>query len=148
MDRVRIQHQFRKAYWKCTCGQEDVTDLNIGEPSVYEHNCSVCNQWTNKFKEYNGCLSYTQEEYDNETPEGLATKKQSLVDTWIYGINHPPEYVEPTAEEYTEMIESSIEEVDKLLDKINGNVTLEVLQNIKSKLVIKTEKMQAKIEAK
>jgi hypothetical protein len=99
MDRVRIQRTFRKAYWICSCGQEDTTDLNLGTPSVYEHNCSACNKWSNSFKEYNGNLSYTPEEYDKIKEEDVELEKTKRVDNWIYEIKHPFPYVEPTKEE-------------------------------------------------
>jgi hypothetical protein len=33
-DRIQVQVQFRKALWVCVCGQEDITNLNVGTPSV------------------------------------------------------------------------------------------------------------------
>jgi hypothetical protein len=93
MDRVMIQRSFRKALWICTCGQEDVVDLNVGTPSVYEHNCSACNKWSNSFKEYNGVLSYPPDEVPKE--DDVVKEKDKRIADWIYGIKNPPAYVEP-----------------------------------------------------
>jgi predicted RNA-binding Zn-ribbon protein involved in translation (DUF1610 family) len=99
-DRVKIQVEYRKALWICPkCGQEDITDLNVGTPSVYEHNCSKCGQWSNSFKEYNGVASYSQEDYAKVTANDLKTEKDAKVDAWIYDIKHPAPYVEPTIAE-------------------------------------------------
>lgn len=120
MDRVRIQHQFRKAYWVCPCGQEDVTDLNVGTPSVYEHNCSKCGKWTNSFKEYNGCLTFSPAEYELKTEKELGDAKTELVGKWITEIKNPPKYVEPTKED----LEKEKQGLEERLAVLSAEITL------------------------
>jgi hypothetical protein len=98
-DRIRVQVQFRKALWICDCGQDDITDLNVGTPSVYEHNCSACNKWSNNFKEYNGHLSYGEREYPELTERDIDDAKKELVDKWVLEVKNPPAPHEVTEED-------------------------------------------------
>lgn len=97
MDRIKLVREYRKAWWICGCGQEDFTDLNVGTPSVYEHNCSKCNKWSNSFKEYQGVISYSP---DNEPKEEDVVKdKEQKIGEWVYAVKNPAPYIEPTKED-------------------------------------------------
>lgn len=111
-DRVRVQVQYRKALWSCPSGDE-ITNLNVGTPSVYEHTCKD-GTWLNSFKEYNGVLTYTPEEFEKADSQEKETAKTEAVDKWIYGIKNPPKYVEPKPEEIQAQIDSKQQEIESL----------------------------------
>jgi len=117
-DRVKVQVEFRKAYWVCPCGQEDFTDLNVGTPSIYEHNCSKCGQWSNSFKEYNGVNSYSEDDYKKVTKEDIDKEKKEKIDKWVYDIKNPPPYVEPTKAE----LEAQKAELQKQISELDAQI--------------------------
>lgn len=118
-DRVSVKIEFRKAYWTCPkCEQEDFTDLNVGTPSVYEHNCSKCGAWSNSFKEYNGILSYPKDEYEKVKQEDIDKEKKDRCDAWICEIKNPPPYIEPTKAE----LEVQKAELEKQITEIQGKI--------------------------
>jgi transcription elongation factor Elf1 len=122
MDRIQIRISFRKAWWICPkCGQEDFTDLNVGTPSVYEHNCSKCGQWFNSFKECQGVLTYPYDAYKDGKikQEDIDKSKQDKVDQWVYDVKNPVPYVEPTKADYERMIADRQAEVADLQAKVN-----------------------------
>jgi hypothetical protein len=127
-DRVMIQRSFRKALWTCTCGQEDIVDLNVGTPSVYEHNCSACNKWSNSFKEYNGVLSYTPAEYDKVLEEDVTSAKDIAVSKWVYGIKNPPLVQQPTKADLEREKADLEQRVTELTSKISVMTIAEPLE--------------------
>ena len=111
-DRVNVQVQFRKALWSCPSGNE-ITDLNVGTPSVYEHTCSD-GTWLNSFKEYNGVLTYTPEEFEKADSKEKDTAKDKLVNDWLYQVKNPPVYIEPTPEDLQKEIDSKTQEIQEI----------------------------------
>jgi len=111
-DRVKVQVQFRKALWACPGGDE-ITDLNVGTPSVYEHNCKD-GTWLNSFKEYNGILTYTPEEFEKADSKEKELAKTEAVDKWVYEREHQPVYVEPKPEEIQAQIDAKEAEIQSL----------------------------------
>ena len=129
-NRAKVQVQFRKGIWICEdCGQEDWQDFNVdGYNNVYEHNCSNCNKWSNSFKEYNGYLSYTPEEYQTLDESVIVSAKQSLCDEWLVGVKNPPPppAPEPTPEDIQAMIDAKQAELDGLVEqKVQALVKIE-----------------------
>ena len=145
-DRVKVQVQFRKALWACPGGDE-ITDLNVGTPSVYEHNCKD-GTWLNSFKEYNGILTYTPEEFEKADSKEKELAKTEAVDKWVYEIKHPAPYVEPSKDDYFKMYQSRIAEAQENLDKYSTLATAEELQAVKADLSAKVDSVQTSIEAK
>ena len=125
-DRVMVQVRFRKAIWKCSCGQVDYTDLNMDGMNTYEHNCSVCGKWSNKFTNYSGCATYAKDEYEALKVGEVDIKKQADAEKFQYDKEHPPVYVEPTKEELEQELASKQAEVDELQIKIDAK--LEVVE--------------------
>lgn len=120
MDRIMIQRQFRKAWWICSCGQEDFTDLNVGTPSTYEHNCSACSKWSNKFKEYQGVLSYDTATYDTIKEKDIEKDKTDMINKWVYDVKNPTPEIEPTKEVLKELRDRKQAEVDELQSQIDA----------------------------
>ncbi len=142
-DRVKIQIQFRKAIWICpNCKQEDYEDFNVAGGNTYEHNCSVCDQWFNFFKEYNGTLNYTLNEYPLIKEEDKALAKQILVDEWLYVVKNPPPYIKPTLEDLLKMREDKIKEADELTEQIALKDTTDKTK-INENIVIEADKIKA-----
>jgi len=118
-DRIRIQVQFRKAWWMCpSCGQEDYEDFNVAGGNTYEHHCSHCNAWFNNFKEYNGCLSFSPEEYDKLAEKDISDAKTIIIDKWVYDVKNPPPYVEPTKAQLEAEKEQKLQEIASLDTRI------------------------------
>jgi hypothetical protein len=100
MDRLSVRVEYKKALWTCPkCGNEDIEDMNPGGGNTYEHNCTVCNEWFNTFKEYNGVLQYPYFDYEKVLPEDIEKEKAKRVDAWIVEIKNPPVPKELTKEE-------------------------------------------------
>lgn len=132
-DRVKVQVQFRKALWACPGGNE-ITDLNVGTPSVYEHTCKD-GTWLNKFTEYNGILTYTPEEFEKADSKDKELAKTEAVDKWIYDREHPPVYVEPTPEEIQKQIDYKQQEVQQLTaQKVQAVSKIEALKPVEEKV--------------
>lgn len=119
MDRLQVRRTFRKAWWICKCGQEDYTDLNVGTPSVYEHNCSVCGQWSNSFKEYNSTIDYPYDKYADVKEADVEKEKTARLDAWVYGVKNPVPYVEPTKAELEAERDMKLQEVASLDARIS-----------------------------
>ncbi len=98
-DTIKVNVMFRKAIWRCSCGQEDFTDLTFEEGNTYTHTCSSCGKTLNSFVDYTGNLSYTQAEYDALDASALASAKSSKCSTWFTAFKNPPVPVEPTEDE-------------------------------------------------
>ena len=123
MDRIRIQRIFKRVLWTCpSCSQEDYEDRNMTGGNEYIHICSSCskefNQSCGAMREYNGCLSYTPEEYDTIKEEDVTTTKDTLVAEWVYKIKNPAPYVEPTKEQLEAELAEKQAEVDRLQEQI------------------------------
>jgi hypothetical protein len=145
-DRVIVQVQFRKALWQCPGGDE-VTDLNVGTPSVYEHTCSD-NTWLNSFKEYNGTLRYTPDEFEKADSTDKAKAKQEAFDKWVYEIKHPVPYVEPQLSDYINIYNERIQDAQQYLDKIAEKGSKQDLEVVKANLDAKVADVAVKIQAK
>ena len=123
-DRIKILREFRRVLWVCpSCGQEDYEDFNVSGGNEYIHTCSNCsnkfNQSAGAMKEYNGTLSYTQEAYDELTEQEIEDAKDAQFSKWIYNIQHPLPYVEPTKEELERQkadLERQVAEVQTQID--------------------------------
>ena len=126
MDRIIVQRQFRKALWTCPCGQEDTTDLNLGTPSVYEHNCSACGKWSNSFKEYNGCLTYSPEEYEKLGEQEITAEKEKRVSEWIVETKKPIVIYEPTKED----LEAEKLQLEERVAVLSAEITLKTVEPI------------------
>jgi len=130
-DRTTVQVQFRKAYWVCLfCGQEDFQDLHMDGGDLYEHNCSRCEKWFNSFKEYNGALRYSAEEYSKIDSKVIDDAKQDLVDKWVYDIKNPPPIVEvppPTKEE----LEAQKAELQTKIDELQSKIDVLTVEDVK-----------------
>ena len=143
-DRTKVQIQFKKAIWVCNCGQEDFTDLAMGGGNTYEHNCSNCNEWTNKFINYSGCLSYSPSEFygDSEadpvvlpkTEQQIADDKQAMCDAWFLKYKNPPPYVEPSVDDHKNAIDHRLEEIVAEMNKLASKLTAEELETYKDVL--------------
>ena len=145
-DRTQIQVRFKKAIWVCAnCGQEDFTDLNVSGGDTYEHNCSNCNEWTNKFIRYSGSLNYSPTEYYGnpdatpdpipaKTEQDIADDKQALVDKWWYAYKNPPAYVEPSVDDHKNIIDGRMEEIRAELLRLKEKLTDQELQTYKDVL--------------
>jgi hypothetical protein len=119
MDRIQVRISYRKAWWICPkCGQEDFTDLNVGTPSEYTHNCSKCGAWSNSFRECQGVVDYPYEGFEKVDPKEIDAKKQARVDAWVYDVKNPKPYTEPTKADYEKMLADKQAEVAQLQDKI------------------------------
>lgn len=120
-DRIIVQVQFKKALWVCpACAQEDIEDMNPAGGNTYEHNCSRCNTWFNSFKEYNGNIQYTKEQFDSTKAEDVVAEKTRLMATWVNEIKNPPAYVEPTKAELEQLKAEKQAEVDALQNEITA----------------------------
>lgn len=120
-DRVRVQVQFKKGIFECPQGDE-IVDWNVGGGNTYEHTCKD-GTWLNSFKEYNGNLSYTPEEYKIILAENIIASKQKLVDDWLYQVRNPPPYIEPTLEDLQNMYNSKMDEATEYLEQISKKTT-------------------------
>lgn len=130
MDRVRVQVQFKKVLWVCpVCGLEEAEDRNVSGGDSYVHTCAnghSFNQSGQNMREYNGTISYTEDEYAKVTEKDLSDVKTSVFDSWVYSIKNPPPYVEPTKEELrAEILQLEARKAD-LQAKI---VTMEAVPN-------------------
>lgn len=136
-DRVKVQVEFRKALWTCPkCGQEDITDLNVGTPSVYEHNCSKCGAWNNSFKEYNGVISYPKDQYDNVIKQkDIDIEKEYEVGKWEYDIKHPAPYIEPTPEDIQKQIDDKQIEIQSLTSQKTEAVSKLAIKEADEKVI-------------
>lgn len=99
MDRVQVQVRFRKGIFTCKCGQEDIVDFNVNGGNTYEHSCSVCGAWNNSFVNYDGCATFTQEEYEKKSQKDIDQVKDAMLSAWNYDRKNPPPYIEPTKED-------------------------------------------------
>ena len=123
MDRIRVQIQFRRFLWTCPkCKKEDYEDRDMAGGQSYEHTCSACAAKFNQthMKEYNGCITYTPEEYEVIKEQDVAEKKQALVDKWVYDVKNPPPYVEPSREDLEKMLADKQAEVSELQTQISA----------------------------
>lgn len=129
MDRVRVQIQFKKAIWTCpVCGLEEIEDRPMNGGASYEHTCAnghKFNQSGLNMREYNGSVSYTEEEYAKKTEEDIAIDKQKPCDDWLYSVKNPPPYVEPTKEQLEAEKSELLARVSSLDVKITEKVALE-----------------------
>lgn len=149
MDRVRIQLMFRKIIFTCPkCGKEDIRDMKMEGGNSFENNCSECGQWNNNFKNYDGCISYTQDEYDKLTDEDLVVKKDELVNKFIYDQKNPPPYVEPSVTDYQQMIDSRLEEINRYAQEVSAKFGKADLEVIKSKIDMSVSSVQTNIDSK
>ena len=134
-DRVKVQVQFRKLIFQCKDGTEEVVDASMTGQNEYEHICED-GKWTNEFLNYSGNVSYTPEEYEVLKAEDLTKEKIDLVNDWIYQKNNPPTYVEPTEEEYKQMIDDKVREIEEYSAKITDTALLESIKtNYESKII-------------
>jgi transcription elongation factor Elf1 len=123
-DKIRIQVIFKKYWWLCPgCGQEDIVDANSdGTPNIHTHTCSKCksvfNQSGPNRREYNGCATYSPEEYEKLKVDDLAKSKSDMCDKWITSVKNPPPYVEPTKEDLEKQLADKQGEVEQLQQQI------------------------------
>lgn len=147
-DRIMTQIRFRKGIFTCKCGQEDIVDWSPSGGNTYENNCSACGKWTNSFKNYDGCLTMLQDEYDKMTEEDIIKKKNEGVDKFIYDQKNPPEYVEPSVKDYESMIDGRLEEVGQYLEAVKSKASKAELEGIKAKIDAQSSNLQTSIEDK
>jgi hypothetical protein len=125
-DRVTVKVEFRKAWWICPfCGYEEVTDLNIGTPNVYEIDCGSCGKHHNNFKDYNSILTYDPKDY--ETAD-VAKDKTTKIDNWIYDVKNPLAEVKPTLEQLREQkiaFENMKTETETKISELSAAITAE-----------------------
>jgi len=144
-DRTSIQIRFKKAIWKCSnCAQVDYQDLNVSGGDTYEHNCSNCNEWSNKFVRYSGSLVYSPTEFYGDenadpivlpkTEQEVATDKQALIAKWWYDHENPPPYVEPSVDDHKNVIDSRLEEIVAELRRLESKLTAGELETYKDVL--------------
>jgi hypothetical protein len=127
-DRLSVRVEFKKAIWFCPkCAKEDIEDMSPGGGNKYEHNCSVCNEWFNTFKEYNGVLQYPYLDYAKVEQKVIDEEKTKRVDAWIVEIKNPPIPKEPTKEDLEQQklaaeqeIEYKTKQVAELAEKISA----------------------------
>lgn len=145
-DRVNVQVMFKKFVWTCpTCQAEDIVDANVGGDNTYTHTCvngHSFNQSGSNMREYNGCLSYTPTEYENETAEGKASKKAERVNQFIYDYKNPPVYVDPSAEDYVNMINDHMAQVEELGAKLKAKTTQDKINEVGDGVIEKGQKIK------
>ena len=95
-DRTMVTIQFRKGIFECPNGDE-IVDWNVGGGNTYEHTCEG-GKWLNSFKDFNGVIKLTTEEYEKADSKKLDELKNAEVTAWLEGVRNPPEYVEPSKE--------------------------------------------------
>jgi len=125
MDRVQVQVVFKKFLWTCPkCGQEDITDANVGGGNTYEHDCSKCsahfNQSGPNMWEYNGCYTLPKDEYDKKNEKDITTSKTAMFNKAVYDKKNPKPYVEPTVEIFEQLKAEKQAEIDSLQAQIDA----------------------------
>jgi len=128
-DTVTVQVRYRKAIFECPGGNE-VVDLSTTGGNTYEHTCKD-GTWTNKFTNFDGLLSFTPNDYEMTDSKEMATLKDTAVEKFIYDKEHPPAYVEPTAEEVQQQIDSLEEQKQVLVTQkaeIEAKETKELIE--------------------
>ena len=114
-DRVSIRVEFKKALWTCpVCGLEEIEDRPVGGGASYEHTCKnghKFNQSGANMKEYNGCLQYPKDTFEEVKQEDIDKEKQERYDAWLYEVKHPAPYVEPSIEDHNQMVKGKEEEL-------------------------------------
>jgi hypothetical protein len=120
MDKISVQIRFRKGIFTCSCGQEDVVDFNVAGGNTYENICSVCGEWSNTFKNYDGILAYAKDEYESLSASDISKAKEDKCDNWLYEVKHPPKYIEPSAEDLEKQKVELESQIEVLSGKINA----------------------------
>jgi hypothetical protein len=143
-DRVRVQVIYRQAIFQCKDGTEEIVPLSMTGGNTYEHTCKD-GKWTNNFVNYSGALSLTQEEYAELKEADLDAKKKTEVEKFIYQKNNPPEYVEPTEEDYKKMIDEKMAEINMYSEKITDAT---ILSDIKTDFESSITSIDSKTEIK
>ncbi len=118
MDRVQVKREFRRVLWICpVCKLEDFEDRPMSGGASYEHTCKnghKFNQSAGAMKEYNGCLSYSLEDYAKIDEKAVESKKDELVSKWVYEVKNPPPYAPPKASDLQAEIDSKLQEIQSL----------------------------------
>jgi len=70
--------------------------------------------------EYNDALYFTQEEHAKTEQKEIDKLKQERVDNWVYLLEHPTPYVEPTEEELTKYKEELQRQIDEVTAQIEA----------------------------
>jgi len=142
-DRVNVQIQFKKGIFECKGGREMV-DWNVGGGNDYTH---VCKDGTklNMFREYNGTVKFTPDEYIEVDDKALAVAKQAQVDEWLYTVDNPPPYVEPSVKDYQQMIGDRLDEVARYTDDMAKIATVAEMTAISDKLEVQKVAIDEKI---
>ena len=118
-DQIMTQIRFRKGIWTCkNCGKEDITDFSVTGGNTYEHNCSVCNAWSNKFKNFSGALTYTAEQYKAKKEADITLDKKKKCDAFINDYKNPPAIEIPSKE----VLEAYKAEKQKEVDAIQADI--------------------------
>jgi predicted nucleic acid-binding Zn-ribbon protein len=123
-DRISVKREFRRVLWTCPfCLQEDYQDRKVSGGDEYVHVCSKCgksfNQSGNNMKEYNGCLSYTLDEYSKVKEKDISNKKNELMARWVKEIKNPQVAVKPTKENLRQMKKERLDEADRIQRQID-----------------------------
>ena len=146
-DRVKVQVQFRKLIFQCQDGTEEVVDASMTGGNTYEHTC-LDGKWTNKFKNFDGVLSYTTAEYEALKEEDLISAKTAKVEAFQYDQAHPPVYVEPTIADYQSMIDSKLQEIEQFTTEMSSKATAEELTAVKEAIESKAISLGTSISEK
>jgi len=116
----------------------------MGGGNTYEHNCSNCSEWTNKFINCSGVLSYSPTEMygdanadpvvEPKTEQEIADDKQAYAEAWYFKYKNPPAYVEPSVDDHKNVIDGRMEEIRAELLRLASKLTAGELETYKDVL--------------
>ncbi len=113
-DRVTVQVMFKKGIFECPDGDE-IVDWNVGGGNEYEHTCKD-GTWLNRFKEYNGTVSYPVGA--TLTKDSITNMKKDKVAEWLYGVRNPPIYIEPSVKDLENLRADKLEEAQRYEEQL------------------------------